>query len=105
MVTNYPNQLTAPSLLDHDVSVPEGALSRLVGCMRQFACGLRGHDALIQFEPNRLYLRCATCGHESQGWALDQRRPRLRLRGDARRFLYHKVPSSRLIAREPRKLA
>ena len=38
--------------------------------MRQFVCGLHGHDSLMQFERGRLSLKCTSCGHESPGWDL-----------------------------------
>ena len=36
----------------------------------QIGCGIRGHNALLRFEPARLSLECATCGYESPGWEL-----------------------------------
>ena len=36
--------------------------------MRQFVCGLHGHDRLLQFERGRLRRKCASCGHETPGW-------------------------------------
>ncbi|HUR34547.1 MAG TPA: hypothetical protein VM032_12180 [Vicinamibacterales bacterium] len=38
--------------------------------VRQFVCGLHGHDSLMQFERGRLSLKCTSCGHESPGWDL-----------------------------------
>ncbi len=38
--------------------------------VRQFLCGLHGHDALLHFERGRLSLLCSSCGHESPGWDL-----------------------------------
>jgi hypothetical protein len=38
---------------------------------RQALCGLRGHDMMLHFEPNRLSLRCLACGAETPGWRLD----------------------------------
>ena len=38
--------------------------------MRQFVCGMHGHDELLQFERGRLSLKCASCGHETPGWNL-----------------------------------
>lgn len=50
--------------------------------LRQFLCGLHGHDALLQYEPGRLFLRCTSCGHETPGWRTgkvdDQQRAQLR---------------------------
>ena len=36
--------------------------------MRQFFCGLHGHDSLLHFEEGRISLLCASCGHETPGW-------------------------------------
>jgi hypothetical protein len=44
--------------------------SRATVQMRQFVCGLHGHDALLHFERGRISLLCASCGHESPGWDL-----------------------------------
>jgi hypothetical protein len=34
---------------------------------RQTVCSLHGHDALLQFERDRVYLKCFSCGYESPG--------------------------------------
>lgn len=47
-----------------------GLLARLVDVIRQFVCGLHGHDALLHFETGRLSMRCTTCGYETPGWDL-----------------------------------
>jgi hypothetical protein len=49
----------------HDVP---GLLARTAGQVRQFICGLHGHDALLHFEHGRMSLLCVSCGHESPGW-------------------------------------
>ena len=36
--------------------------------MRQMFCGFQGHDNLMQFERERVFLRCVSCGHETPGW-------------------------------------
>ncbi len=36
--------------------------------VRQFLCGLHGHDALLHFEHGRISLQCASCGYETPGW-------------------------------------
>jgi hypothetical protein len=41
--------------------------------LRQVMCGLHGHDSLVQFEHDRMFLRCVTCGHETHGWELNDR--------------------------------
>ena len=38
--------------------------------VRQFICGLHGHDALLHFGQGRLSLQCTSCGHETPGWDL-----------------------------------
>jgi hypothetical protein len=57
------------------------ALMRLaVWQLREGVCGLRGHDMVLHFEPERLSLQCLACGARTQGWAIDvnpvYRRPR-----------------------------
>jgi hypothetical protein len=44
--------------------------TRTFDLMRQFVCGLHGHDELMHFETGRLSMRCTTCGHETPGWDL-----------------------------------
>jgi hypothetical protein len=38
--------------------------------VRQFLCGLHGHDSLLHFEHERLSLQCTSCGYETPGWDL-----------------------------------
>jgi hypothetical protein len=38
--------------------------------VRQFLCGLHGHDALLHFEHGRISLQCTSCGYETPGWNL-----------------------------------
>ena len=38
--------------------------------VRQFLCGLHGHDALLHFERGRMSLQCTSCGFETPGWDL-----------------------------------
>jgi hypothetical protein len=48
------------------------AIMRLVaGRVREAICGLRGHDMVLHFEPQRLSLRCLGCGVHTQGWTID----------------------------------
>ena len=48
--------------------MPTSTLARVGEQVRQFICGLHGHDALLHFEHGRLALRCTSCGHETPGW-------------------------------------
>jgi len=43
--------------------------------VRQMFCGLNGHDNLLQFEQDRMFLKCTSCGHESPGWELTEAPP------------------------------
>lgn len=45
-----------------------GIVERTVDQVRQFICGLHGHDALLHFEPGRMSLQCTSCGYETPGW-------------------------------------
>jgi hypothetical protein len=45
-----------------------GVLLRVGGQVRQFICGLYGHDSLLHFEKGRLSLLCSSCGYETPGW-------------------------------------
>jgi hypothetical protein len=46
----------------------ENVLSRAAVQLRQFMCGLHGHDTLKHFEHGRISLLCTSCGYESPGW-------------------------------------
>jgi hypothetical protein len=89
MVTNYPQEIVARRVpATADATRTGTLLSRLWKHIQFALCGLHGHDPLLQFDEQRIYLRCASCGHETPGWELDQRRPRMRFRGDpARQYL------------------
>jgi hypothetical protein len=45
-----------------------GFFARTADHVRQFICGLHGHDALLHFDHGRISLLCTSCGHESPGW-------------------------------------
>ena len=47
-----------------------GIMTRAMDQMRQFMCGLHGHDALLHFEQGRISLQCTSCGYETPGWDL-----------------------------------
>ncbi|MDQ3068809.1 MAG: hypothetical protein M3R55_03650 [Acidobacteriota bacterium] len=64
----------------------EGLISRLAAWFTQFFCGMfHGHHAVLQFEGERMLLRCTSCGHDSPGWDINAERPRVTLAGDPRR--------------------
>jgi hypothetical protein len=45
-----------------------GIMDRVGDRVRQFICGLHGHDSLLHFERDRLSLMCTSCSYESPGW-------------------------------------
>ena len=45
-----------------------GLIGRTAGHVRQFLCGLHGHDALLHFEQGRISLQCTSCGYQTPGW-------------------------------------
>ncbi len=95
MVTNYPQQLTAPAEGARDTA--EGLVARAIGRFGQMLCGLRGHDSVLHFEGNRVMMRCTSCGHDTPGWEISGRGPRKRFEGDARR---HLLTTQRLVLRK-----
>jgi hypothetical protein len=46
----------------------KGVLTGLGDLLRQWVCGLHGHDALLHFEQRRISLQCVSCGYQSPGW-------------------------------------
>ena len=45
---------------------------RVLDGLREAYCGMHGHDSLLQFELDRMCLKCVSCGHESPGWELSK---------------------------------
>ncbi|MGE5243807.1 MAG: hypothetical protein ACM3SQ_06240 [Betaproteobacteria bacterium] len=43
--------------------------------VQQAFCGLHGHDNLLRFERERMFLECVSCGYESPGWAVKESTP------------------------------
>jgi hypothetical protein len=71
MVTNYPHRLARDEEQERAGEGQDGGFgTRLVDRLRQVVCGLHGHDRLLQFERDRMFLRCVSCGHETPGWEL-----------------------------------
>ena len=76
MVTNYPQAIATRQVASEAQQQGVSMFERL----RQMMCGLHGHDALVQFEQDRMFLRCVSCGHETHGWELDGPRPQVQVR-------------------------
>jgi len=84
----------------HAINGEEGFGARLLERIRQLICGMHGHDTLLHFEHDRMFLRCVSCGHQTSGWELTEAPPTITVRGDARRhaIVRPKLVSARKIA-------
>ena len=71
-----------------------GIGARVLVWLKEFYCGLHGHDNLMQFGKERVYLQCASCGHETPGWMLTETPPRIVARADSRR---HAIARPRVV--------
>jgi hypothetical protein len=102
MVSNFPRLLaTAGGFKSRPAQTlqTEGFGERMLDRVREVFCGLHGHDALLQFEGDRMFLKCVSCGHETPGWELNEPRPIVAARADNRRpALVHPDISERRIA-------
>jgi hypothetical protein len=87
MVTNYPHSIASHGGVEATAgdSSADGHGVRVIDRLRQMYCGLHGHDTLLHFEHERMFLRCVSCGHETPGWELNEAPPTVTLRGDSRR--------------------
>jgi len=103
MVTNYPQEIVARAVA---AARGEGQLvggwSRVITRVRQFICGLHGHDPLLHFGQQRMSLQCVSCGFETPGWDLNERRPRVRFHGDPQR---QRLAGPRLVPNQNRRIA
>jgi len=102
MVTYYPHQAASRERFepgnDAHQAADEGLATRVLNQVRQSFCGMHGHDSMVQFEPDHMFLRCASCGHESPGWALDKTPPIVKTRDDAYHSLSRRLVGVRRIA-------
>jgi hypothetical protein len=96
MVTNFPNSITPHEGLRTSSAETQtvGFGGRAFDWLRQMLCGLFGHDTMMRFERQRLSLRCASCGHETSGWNLNEARPTATIRGDNR---HHPIARPQLV--------
>jgi translation initiation factor 2 beta subunit (eIF-2beta)/eIF-5 len=40
--------------------------------LRHWLCVLcGGHDRLLNYEKDRIFLKCTNCGHETPGWSIE----------------------------------
>jgi hypothetical protein len=87
MVTNslHPVASGGDIAPEADGAQADGLGGRVIDRVRQIFCGLHGHDSMLQFKQDRMFLRCVSCGHETPGWSLDEAPPTVTARGDTRR--------------------
>jgi hypothetical protein len=64
----------------------EGFGERVFDRVRETFCGLHGHDSLLQFKRDRMFLKCVSCGYESPGWELNETPPTVVASADPRRL-------------------
>ncbi len=64
MITHAPQHVHTAVADDR----PQGPIASVLWRFQQALCALRGHDAILQYERNRIFLRCTSCGHETPGW-------------------------------------
>ena len=75
----------------------EGRLARWFRQLRYLHCSLlRGHDEYLQFQANRLSLRCVSCGYETPGWVLDRKTPLVPFPTERRRTYAARVSERRI---------
>jgi hypothetical protein len=95
MVTNYPQPVAARREIDRETNETGGLGERVLDHLRQALCSLHGHDTFLQFEQERMFLKCISCGHETPGWELNETPPTVSVRGDERR---HAITRPQLIS-------
>jgi hypothetical protein len=87
MVTNYPHSVASNGGIRTTADEAQGDGFGVMDRVRQMFCGLHGHDNLLQFEQDRMFLRCVSCGRETPGWSLNEAPPTVTARGDAGRHV------------------
>src|SRR5262245_619670 len=92
MATNYPRRIASDLGGRTAAATAQAEELSVIDRLRQVFCGLHGHDNLLQFEQERMFLKCVSCGHQTPGWSLDEARPTVTARGDARRHAMVRPP-------------
>jgi hypothetical protein len=89
MAANCPPQMASVEDGDKSATVETSGATDIstvvLERLGQIVCGMHGHDNLIQFQQHRMFLKCASCGHETPGWTLPNRRPVARATDAGRR--------------------
>ena len=74
MVTNFPRPIEATGE-GSSHGAAEGFSERVLDRVREVFCGFHGHDNLLQFQHDRMFLKCVSCGHETPGWEINEAPP------------------------------
>jgi hypothetical protein len=75
----------------------EDRLARSFRQLRYLQCSLLGgHEECLQFQKNRISLRCISCGYETPGWVLDRHTPLVRFPTERRRTYAPQVSARRI---------
>ena len=77
---------------------PIGLIGRAAEHVRQFLCGLHGHDALLHFEQGRISLQCTSCGYQTPGWDVKRAPARADARKAARNIIRLPLVGERRVA-------
>jgi hypothetical protein len=79
------------------VNRAEDRLARSWRQLRYLQCSLlHGHEECLQFQQNRISLRCISCGYETPGWVLDRHTPLVRFPTERRRTYVPQVSARRI---------
>jgi hypothetical protein len=72
MSSSAPDHVFAAEPATPAVEERSGIVAWLLGRVQYSLCALHGHDSMLQYERNRIFLRCTSCGHETPGWEVAQ---------------------------------
>ena len=89
MVSHLPRFFASPdefSSQREQTPQVEGLGERVFDRVREAFCALHGHDSLLNFKQDRMFLKCVSCGHESPGWELNETPPTIVAHADPRRL-------------------
>ena len=85
-------------MMSMDSAEYNGLMSRMGEQLRQFICGMHGHDSLLHFGEGRVSLLCSSCGHETPGWDVKGTQARREAVRPERRVVQMPLVSERRVA-------
>jgi hypothetical protein len=84
MASNYPLGITSTDANSEADRDDVGMGAAMFDRVRQLLCGLQGHDSLLQFGQDRMFLKCVSCGHETPGWEISEPSPAVSVQSEPR---------------------